>query len=312
METKYLYRVYGLNVESEIHLPELIPISQKLNLKIDVSISYGNIPEDIDNAIERENYYKISKNQFIFNVEGVADYYVYNGCNIIVQPARLSSIDDIRIFLLGTAFGVLLIQRDCIALHGGTVDIDGQGVMIIGDRGSGKSTLTSSLRMKGYKLLSDDVSVICKSEKDGFDVCPAYPQQKLCEDIVNLLNFNRENYETVYYDKNKYKIPIINDFNNQPIPLTTIYELNIGECESAYITEVKGLEKIGLIMKNIYRFEFLMDVGASNEYLKECINIAKSIMVYKICRPRGIICIEEQINLIRSTMGNEKSDFEMR
>ena len=44
-----------------------------------------------------------------------------------------------------------------VAIHGGVIEIDNKAVIFTGDRGAGKSTLTTALREKGYKFICDFV-----------------------------------------------------------------------------------------------------------------------------------------------------------
>ena len=57
-------------------------------------------------------------------------------------------------------------------LHCSTVAIDGRAVLITGPSGSGKSDLTLRLLDRGYKLVSDDQTII---KKDGQRVIASAP-----------------------------------------------------------------------------------------------------------------------------------------
>ena len=54
----------------------------------------------------------------------------------------------------------LLPQRGSFLLHCGTVQRDGEAMLIIGNSGSGKSTLTFGASRCGWSVLSDDLSVV--------------------------------------------------------------------------------------------------------------------------------------------------------
>ena len=72
--------------------------------------------------------------------------------------------DKIRLYILGTCMGALLMQRKILPLHGSAIAIDGKAYAFVGDSGAGKSTLASAFLSKGYKLLSDDVIAVSLSE----------------------------------------------------------------------------------------------------------------------------------------------------
>ncbi len=54
---------------------------------------------------------------------------------------------------------------DRLLLHGGVVERDGRGVIITGNSGAGKSTLVAALCLHGWRLLSDEITVV--SPHDG-------------------------------------------------------------------------------------------------------------------------------------------------
>ncbi len=105
-----MYTAFGLNIQSEIELPELLA-SQGL---ADIIIALGSVPEHINNSSETTPWYEIGMGQFLLRVDGISKYYVTDGKHIILEP----HLDDIRVFLVNTVLAVLLLQRNCIVLHG--------------------------------------------------------------------------------------------------------------------------------------------------------------------------------------------------
>ena len=114
---KHYYTVFGLYVESDILLSELLLAPQIVDIP-DVSIRLGRVPSSITDPIEKTVRYEVKKDEFIFRVIGVGAYYVVEGRSIIVEPAEEAEERLVRIFLLGTAFGALLMQRGILPIHG--------------------------------------------------------------------------------------------------------------------------------------------------------------------------------------------------
>ena len=85
-----------------------------------------------------------------------------------------------------------MLQRKMVAIHGGVIEMDNKAVIFTGDRGAGKSTLTTALRRKGYKFISDDVAGI-KIDKVPY-VMPGFPYQKLCESAMDNFEYDKEKY----------------------------------------------------------------------------------------------------------------------
>ena len=73
---------------------------------------------------------------------------IQEGKRIIVSPIEGSDEDEIRLYILGTCMGAILMQRKILPLHGSAVAIDGKAYAIVGDSGAGKSTLASAFLTK--------------------------------------------------------------------------------------------------------------------------------------------------------------------
>lgn len=291
---KYYYKLYGINIESQIELKELIKSNKSEN---DVKISYGNVPNDVIVLMEQGCRGYCTEKIMWFEVENVAVYYVSNGNNIIVQAYKNCSIYDIKTYLLGTALGMLMIQRNSVAIHGGTIVVDNKAITIVGDTGAGKSTLTSGLRIKGYPFMADDVSVLSESMVNF-----SYPQQKLCKDAMKSFGYDLNDYTMIDDDREKYVVPVKDNFIMKPMKLSAIFEVSISDDIDVSIEEIKGSEKLKILMKNIYRVEILNIVGFNQQYFKACVNLMNNIHLYKIKRPKNQFSINRQIEAIENTM----------
>jgi hypothetical protein len=299
---KYTYMLYGLKVKSEINMPELIKLDSKNISDWDVSVFYGNMPKQIDGYIIKNKYFELSKREFYLNIKGIASYYVADGSTIIVKSELGSSLEDIKIFLIGTCFGMLLKQRNTIAIHGGTVVVDGKGIIVTGHTGAGKSTLVSAFRNEGHAFLADDVSALGIDIDKNIIIHPTYPQQKLCKDAMDKMGYDTDNFLQIDSYRDKYAIPLETNFADFPVLLKAIYEVNIGQGDKVEFEEILGFEKMRLILRNIYRIEVFNDIGLEVEYFKQCIEIAKTVPVYRIKRPKGRFTVKEQTILIKNSL----------
>jgi hypothetical protein len=305
----YNYRVYGINVQSEIVLPELVINNHKEYACADVVISYGLMSKEIDHEIQEYKWFNFQKYEMWFLVSDIAKYYIHNGNTIIVEPYDNANSHDVKAFLLGSAFGMLLIQRNIIAIHGGTIVIDGKAIVITGEQGAGKSTLTAALREKGYFFMADDVSVIGRRKDIKYVIHPGYPQQKLCRDAMEKMGYNVEAFRRIDEGRDKYAIPVHESFINEPMPIGAFFEISIGEGPHLEIEEITGTKKIKLLLKNIYRVEVIQYSGMSPDYFKNSIDIAKTVPFFKIKRPKDKFSIEEQISVIEKVLENKYKEF---
>ena len=188
--------LFGLKVQSEILLPEATQHLDPLNL-IDVEIVIEDVPV-IDDEWTGINYYFAKKeNEVLFQVPDVATFFMQDGKKIIVSPEPDTDEDQLRLYLLGTCMGVILLQRKILPLHGSVIAIDGKAYAIVGDSGAGKSTLASAFLNQGYQLLTDDVIAVQFDENNIPMVIPSYPQQKLWQESLDHFGVNSDQVPTI-------------------------------------------------------------------------------------------------------------------
>lgn len=294
--SKFYYKLYGLNIESEVECKELIKSEKSDD---DIKVYFGKAPDEVYDLIKQGCIGYSTENIMWMYVKDIAIYYVFNGKNIIIEKQQENvDVKDIKAYLLGTALGMILIQRNIIAIHGGTILVDNKAIAIVGDCGAGKSTLTSALRIKGYPFMADDVSVL-----NGNKVNFSYPQQKLCKDAMKKLGYNLKNYNMIDDDREKYVIPVKDNFVMNLNELKAIFEISItDENEDVSCEEIVGGEKLNIFMKNIYRIEVAKIAGIKPIYFKKCLDIVNSIHLYRIKRPDGKFSVSKQIKLVEEVM----------
>ena len=301
----YFYSVYGLTVRSEVELSELIEINKddisEIHNKIDVNIKYDEIPEYVMEDINNKNGCSYSFNESWFYIPHVAIYRICNGKDIYIKHIG-GRTQEIKTFLLGGAFICLLFQRKTIAIHGGSILVNGGGIIVTGICGAGKSTLTSAFRKSGYKYLADDLSVIGINSYGKLEVKTAYPQQKLCRDAAVKLGYNINKLVIIDEGRDKFAVPARNDFINLPTELKAIFEIIAdNSVKDIKIEEIKGIKKLNYIIDNIYESDIAKYYGLDS-FMNMLLEIAKKIPYYIVTRPQNLFTVDEQIHLIKSVL----------
>jgi hypothetical protein len=151
------------------------------------------------------------------DVPGVARYRVEDGNCILIEPLPESSVEMIRLFLLGSMMGALLYQRGLFPLHGSAVETPWGGMVFVGAQGAGKSTLAAEFHRCGYRLLSDDVCAVQKTAQ-GLVILPAVAQVRLCADAYERLG----NPAGARFDFDKFIMPMGEKYCPDPVPLKGI------------------------------------------------------------------------------------------
>jgi len=293
----YAYTAHGLEIHSELELPELVPVQPR---QPDVVISYGEAPVALSNPQDRGVLYQAQPCRFLLRLEGIANYLVTNGTTITIEPAPASDITELRVFLLGSAFGALLHQRRLVPLHGSAVATPWGAIVFVGDSGMGKSTLAAAFYQQGYRLLSDDVCVV-RIESGVPVVYPAYPGLYLWTDMLKQLDADasprrkRPGLE-------KYWVPATQRFATNGVPLRAVFELTMTNTEELSLSPYAHGDKLAVLVNHTYRIRFLNGFGLRGEHFLQASLIAHQVPILQVRRPQEPVCLEALVALIESNM----------
>ncbi|MEH7074910.1 aldolase [Neobacillus drentensis] len=281
---KVNYKVFGLNVVSEITLPELIQI-QSLVERVDIRIIIKDLTKVWSECANTHGDFMVKKNLVMFQVPNIAIFSIQDGNKIIVSPFTGSMEGEIRLFILGTCMGIILQQRKILPLHGSAVEIDGSAYAFIGNSGAGKSTLASAFLNNGSRILTDDIIAISFSEDGRPFVTPSYPQQKLWQESLNEFGLENHQFQPLFERETKYAIPVHSQFSREPIPLGGIFELVKTTDEEIEIREVKGLERLHTLFYHTYRNFVIAPSELMDWHFNTSAQVVKKIDFFQIVRP---------------------------
>ncbi len=275
----YHYEIYQLCVSSEIPIPELL-LSEHHNA--DVSIRIVEFTEDIPADAHQLGPYSWGKSQeFWLNVPDVASFYVFNGNQITVQPAAGIDLDSVRVFLLGTAMGVLMFQRQFLVLHGNAVQVGNACMVCVGKSGAGKSTLAAELNLRGYKLLADDVVPV----NSAGEAMPGFPRIKLWKDSADQLNIATDTLSRIRPEMEKFSLPAFSSMADAPLPVKWIYVLHNHNRDEFIFEEIRGMQRFPVLRDNTYRAQFMEGLGWQSRHLSLCAQLSSQVRVIRVTRP---------------------------
>lgn len=300
------YKGFGLNISSEYSLPELTPITHRVK-GIDVFIEIGDLSKRwLEMAGESTKRFVVKDSVVMFEVPNTAIFSIKDGKKITVSPMLGAEEDKVRLYILGTCMGALLIQRKTIPLHGSAVAIDGRAYAFVGDSGAGKSTLAAAFIKEGYHLLSDDVIPVILSEDKIPFVIPTYPQQKLWQESLSQFGMSTSTLKPLFDRETKYTVPVDSGFIKESLPLAGIFELVKGENNQVYIRKIEGLERFHILYMQTYRNFLVARLDMMEWHFNESAKILNRVKMFQLHRPISEFTAPTLVSIILSAIKEER------
>jgi hypothetical protein len=294
-----MYKAYEINIESALPLPELRLSDQTL---ADVRIEFGKVPERLNEVRDEGVGWQVTYNDYLLRVSGIARYRVRTGNLIEIEPENGAHEDDIRTFLLGSAFGALLHQRGLLTLHASAIHTSYGAVLFIGTSGAGKSTLLTAMLTRGYSMLADDKTAISFNEDNQPEVLPAYPFTRLWEDVLER-NFPNLSGLIQIRGLSKYLVPV-KSFHSRSEKLHRIYLLLPNNGPEVVLENRSDTNRIEILANNTFRKRQLHGLGRTATHFKQINQLAITIPIKVVNRPMFPIKIEELVNTLEGDWEN--------
>lgn len=293
----YSYQAFQLITHSELELPELQPITNTKSTNIDLVIRYGAVPTDgLNNPCKKGLFFQAKPGIFWLHIPNVARFLVIAGNEIIIEPALGAAEALVRVFLLGSCFGVLLMQRGLFLLHGNAIQVDDYAISLTGQSGAGKSTLSGAFFKQGYSILADDICAI----NTQMEVIPSFPQIKIWADAAAQLAIDTTNLRAIRPAIEKYAFPLDSaHFCAHRLPLKVIYILTSHNKEEILIQHLSGIEKFMPLRSQRYHPLHLKALAIDKEHKKQCGQLANHVTLARIARPNTGYCIAELVEHIK-------------
>jgi len=275
------YVCYGLTLRSAIELPELGPeLTDAPDSVVDVTISVGPLADPPEAAVRVDAGMWRHGDRYGLIIDGVGRFVAEHGDRIVVDPAPGSDDCDLRLFLLGTMIGAIMMQRGHLVLHACGVRLEDACLAVVGHSGAGKSTLAAEFARRGFDVLSDDVVPIDEQCR----ALTGYPRVKLWDDALTRLGVPADGLEPVRREVPKFSLPVVRQ-RADALPLRWIYALETHDGNELELADVTGLAKFELLGEHTYRSQFLYDHDSSWTHAQQCAALGRRARVARVRRP---------------------------
>jgi hypothetical protein len=288
----HFYAASGLSMASEIALPGMIAAAPAP--APDVTIRRAPVPPSLDDAASTGATWQRAGERFLLGVPGIARFLLTGGRDIAVEPEPQADAADIAVFIAGTAFGILLHQREQIVLHASAVRVNGKAVLFCGQSGAGKSTLAAALSQRGYPVLADDICALTLAADGRAVVHSDGGLLQLWARTVASLGLTARRGARLRAGLEKYYVepPVV---SHGALPLGALYALR----------EARPPHKAGISRPNIVDAALLLRRGAYRPLLVRSLNqttlyfhaaaIANHAGIYQLTRPLNFAAMADTL-----------------
>ena len=281
------YSVFGLNVRSSLPLPELFAAVPGTDP--DVVISTG-AELQVDDPVPA---FSAVDDAILISIPEIGRFHVSGGREIRVEPLAGVPDRNLRLYLLGSAFGALLHQRGLLPLHANAVEVDGSAVAFMGESGSGKSTLATWFHDQGHKVVADDVCAVHFHDDGRPFTLPGLPRFRLWQPALEAFGRSSDGLARSYSAErfDKFDLPLAADTAvAKELPLGAIYVLERGE--TLQFQRLAGVEAAEAVIAHTYRGRYVTAARNERGHWQACIRLARHIPIFRAARPWSL----DQIN----------------
>ena len=292
------YRAYGLNVRSELALTGLTPSLGEP----DVEVRFGDF--DIGETRPMQSgagRRRVDASEVCLVYDDMGALLIRGGCEIVLSPAPGRDRQSLAPFVVGPGLGVILLQRGVLALHASAVALDGGASIFLGGPGWGKSTTAGALERRGHRIIADDISSV-RREGEEHVVQPGFPTLKLSSESAEALGHDYEEMLDLHLVVRKRGRSVVSSFEDVPLPLRRVYVLADGD--DIRIEPISGAAALEELVRHSYGATLVREAGLAATHLGQCADLASSVPVRRLTRPRSFDQIADLAQAIESDAVN--------
>ncbi len=196
-----LYRLFNLNISTELDIQRYFNIEISLDKTFDVQveqqpITFKELQPEIDSNFDlfsSKKYTEIYK-------KDIGSFVLIDGSKLLYEPDPKIKLPNLIVYIFSNVFSYLLYQRGYLVMHASAIEIDGSSYFFSGRSGVGKSTFVNKL-LKYGNFLTEDACCFNK-DANSFSILPSLNFIKLGNDS-EIQNYSTSFDTQVDYRKRK-------------------------------------------------------------------------------------------------------------
>ena len=280
----FVYRAFGLIVGSEIPLDGLGPADP--GAEPDVVI----VRATFGAGWPSEPGLHSCENGTLLSIPQVGRFLCTSGRRIAVEPDAQAPLENVRLYLLGSAMGLILHQRGLLPLHANALEVGAQAIAFMGRSGAGKSTLTAWYAGQGHRVVADDVSVVGVGGDGRPFVQPGLARVRLWRQALESLGGNPDDHPRSFHgdaEGAKFEVALCRGHvSDRWLPLRAVCLLEFGP--ELAVTRLHGVDALEAVYENTYRGAFVGVTGTAQLHWERCVRLIRTVPVLRTVRPKSL------------------------
>jgi len=300
----YFYTAFNLRLQSEIELPDLIPLGPIVAVDADLSIRFGPVDQP-PGENDRTGAFSETNGAITLSLPKEGRFLFNKGEEIILDPRPELDPSSLNLFMLGAALNIALYQRGLWVFHASVVAISGKAVAFLGSQHAGKTTMAMALLGRGHQLLSDDLLALRKEDKRILAI-PAFPRMKLWPDTAATLGVPIDGLPRVSTNTDKRTLSLKEGFCPEVFPLDRVYILETGEHIQIEKLPPKEAQLQLMTHWDLSKFGFRFLQGKRlAACFAQCGEIARQVPVCRLTREASLSSLSRLADMVEDDLDND-------
>lgn len=280
---KYYYKAFGWSIASEIEFPELSTAPESKD--IDLHIRFDQVPLTLDHAIQPGINTHTKPGQFLLRATPHLRFLAQQGSEILIDRAKGIEDDEVRVYLLASAFGAIAHQRGLLPLHASAIVHNDQAYLFAGQTGSGKSSMAAAFHKKGYQVYAEDLSAIHFSTENQPLLNFGSVRIKLWQDTLESLREPTEAHSKIRQGIGKYSYAFSPPHQAPAIPVARLYILQPTQGALPDMVALSHKDRFRESIIQTFRQRLIPGMGVEMAHFKMCEKFSAAVSAYRFIRP---------------------------
>ena len=252
-----------------------------------VTVKRCHLPVEAASPVYRGQNFQVNQNEFSLQVEGVGSFFAHNGSEILYSVDKGADPEWVRLYLNGQVLVALLHQRKIINFHASGFVYNGMGVMVPGETGAGKSSVTLSFALHGGGFLTDDLTPVVFEDEQPC-IMPLKRRVKIRKETAEELGISPDALSEAESGTGK-KYVSLTPVRMNPFPLKVIMKIETGPVERPVFSEPSPAERFSLLRSEVCSWEILAGMPETEAaYLQQLVKIVEQTRFVRVIRPKRI------------------------